>query len=256
MSAEGICQHFNPRTPCGVRPSCLTFVLPSTPYFNPRTPCGVRRANGTVNRSRAYFNPRTPCGVRHNAWTALATALGFQSTHPLRGATLLPIEWQTFRTRFQSTHPLRGATSANPCEKEQIPGISIHAPLAGCDVPAGCCATVAVISIHAPLAGCDRNDQTGDHRRAISIHAPLAGCDTMCTGVIWSCGISIHAPLAGCDRRIGFCAGQGNYFNPRTPCGVRLPQQRASSSARHFNPRTPCGVRQQKRTKKTALFLN
>ena len=60
--------------------------------FNPRTPCGVRPvAVGHAVQQCAHFNPRTPCGVRHNAWTALATALGFQSTHPLRGATYLSI---------------------------------------------------------------------------------------------------------------------------------------------------------------------
>ena len=33
--------------------------------------------------------------------------------------------------------------------------ISIHAPLAGCDISVGCAVKVHVISIHAPLAGCD-----------------------------------------------------------------------------------------------------
>ena len=56
--------HFNPRTPCGVRPS------PSHPrraqtHFNPRTPCGVRPAPKRKKTVTKYFNPRTPCGVRH-----------------------------------------------------------------------------------------------------------------------------------------------------------------------------------------------
>ena len=32
---------FNPRTPCGVRPTCLS-TTPPVKGFNPRTPCGVR----------------------------------------------------------------------------------------------------------------------------------------------------------------------------------------------------------------------
>ena len=32
--------------------------------FNPRTPCGVRPTSGCRPRSGANFNPRTPCGVR------------------------------------------------------------------------------------------------------------------------------------------------------------------------------------------------
>ena len=55
--------HFNPRTPCGVRPD-----LPKPPAipvnFNPRTPCGVRQSLRHRGNLLFYFNPRTPCGVR------------------------------------------------------------------------------------------------------------------------------------------------------------------------------------------------
>ena len=34
--------------------------------------------------------------------------LQFQSTHPVRGATILGIEWHSIAL-FQSTHPVRGA---------------------------------------------------------------------------------------------------------------------------------------------------
>ena len=34
------------------------------------------------------FNPRTPCGVRPASHTSALNTLTFQSTHPLRGATL------------------------------------------------------------------------------------------------------------------------------------------------------------------------
>ena len=37
------------------------------------------------------------------------------------------------RKKFQSTHPLRGATIGNPRSLQTTSGISIHAPLAGCD---------------------------------------------------------------------------------------------------------------------------
>ena len=36
---------------------------------------------------------------------------------------------------------------------------------------------------------------------------------------------------------------QGRYFNPRTPCGVRLRVPPKLWDFRNFNPRTPCGVR-------------
>ena len=55
--------------------------------------------------------------------------------------------------------------------------------------------------------------------------------------------ISIHAPLAGCDQVYVRRAYHGNYFNPRTPCGVRLPSICPAVPPHNFNPRTPCGVR-------------
>ena len=33
------------------------------------------------------------------------------------------------------------------------------------------------------------------------------------------------------------------YFNPRTPCGVRLCKTSGHRRSAYFNPRTPCGVR-------------
>ncbi len=78
------------------------------------------------------------------------------------------------------------------------------------------------ISIHAPLAGCDLRSDLIYSQRAISIHAPLAGCDSQSERIRHMAShISIHAPLAGCDtHRWQFQTCRKN-FNPRTPCGVR-----------------------------------
>ena len=47
-----------------------------------------------------------------------------------------------------------------------------------------------------------------------------------CRTLLWEClEISIHAPLAGCDRRGASSFLTDSYFNPRTPCGVRLSVQ-------------------------------
>ena len=78
------------------------------------------------------FNPRTPCGVRLGRPYKYLYTTEFQSTHPLRGATvscalmrstqwisihapLAGCDWNRGRSCpqgriFQSTHPLRGAT--------------------------------------------------------------------------------------------------------------------------------------------------
>ena len=55
--------------------------------------------------------------------------------------------------------------------------------------------------------------------------------------------ISIHAPLAGCDTLLLQNLQIFDYFNPRTPCGVRLLCASLCLNLVHFNPRTPCGVR-------------
>ena len=101
---------------------------------------------------------------------------------------------------FQSTHPMRGATlTFDPVTGVGV--ISIHAPHAGCDRYVHQTALLKLfISIHAPHAGCDSvklrtlmcplnfNPRTpcgvrraqrrrNAARTSISIHAPHAGCD-------------------------------------------------------------------------------
>ena len=99
--------------------------------FNPRTPCGVRHKAGKLLAVVPDFNPRTPCGVRHRFCRKCGVRISFQSTHPLRGATVHR-QGDARKCTFQSTHPLRGATYLPTCP-DASRSISIHAPLAGCD---------------------------------------------------------------------------------------------------------------------------
>ena len=122
--------YFNPRTPCGVRLFSLT-CQPRIFYFNPRTPCGVRPIQHQHQPGAEYFNPRTPCGVRHLQATASAIQGAFQSTHPVRGATLADLcrfKWScNFNPRTPCGVRQSSAEFATPL------AISIHAPRAGCD---------------------------------------------------------------------------------------------------------------------------
>ena len=100
--------------------------------FNPRTPCGVRRdlcgAGGGVMtisihvpragcdeevdsyyKDKWDFNPRTPCGVRPTKAETSRPCSRFQSTYPVRGATICKFGI-TYILPFQSTYPVRGAT--------------------------------------------------------------------------------------------------------------------------------------------------
>ena len=112
------------------------------------------------------------------------------------------MEYVTTKTTyaFQSTRPLRGATILRRRSRTTFP-ISIHAPLAGRDAAlARARQTPAPISIHAPLAGRDRLKLQADTAQNISIHAPLAGRDQCIDAVAVRLVISIHAPLAGRDN--------------------------------------------------------
>ena len=71
----------------------------------------------------------------------------------MRGATQTGIR-DVIENQFQSTHPLRGATGSTD-QALQVIEISIHAPLAGCDLGDFLPFRAQPISIHAPLAGCD-----------------------------------------------------------------------------------------------------
>ena len=101
----------------------------------------------------------------------------FQSTHPVRGATINCDVYDDNNT-FQSTHPVRGATMPK-ININGITRISIHAPREGCDVT---CRFFPImfyrISIHAPREGCDASGYSSSTLvQSISIHAPREGCD-------------------------------------------------------------------------------
>ena len=101
--------NFNPRTPCGVRRSVGIHQVGKQIISIHAPLAGCDRLATTKTAHALHFNPRTPCGVRRLNGTADCSNLLFQSTHPLRGATV------------------------NRAGKAFCVLISIHAPLAGCD---------------------------------------------------------------------------------------------------------------------------
>ena len=214
-------------------------------HFNPRTPCGVRpRPNGGIH-SNSYFNPRTPCGVRRLCAMRRSARSRFQSTHPLRGATCYSYTVYTRAANFNPRTPC-GVRPRSPSIRYISPPISIHAPLAGCDFgvrrhghgrladfnPRTPCGVrrrdergqlwaVGFQSTH-PLRGATVGSQithtvSGEFQ---STH-PLRGATIHIIACAVSGVISIHAPLAGCDQTITGVIGAAGDFNPRTPCGVR-----------------------------------
>ena len=187
-----------PLAGCDIRSNASANALRSFQSTHP-----LRGATVPLGRARGhdnYFNPRTPCGVRQVGEQAPQLFYRFQSTHPLRGATH-PDSSSFSPYEFQSTHPLRGATSRSPPPRWGS-GISIHAPLAGCDF---------------------RLTRLSDQRLNFNPRTP---CGVRQVRLVDDCRrvlISIHAPLAGCDLIAGQKYVKLGDFNPRTPCGVRLP---------------------------------
>ena len=124
-----------------------------------------------------YFNPRTPYGMRRKSSARNTNTVVFQSTHPLRDATLNVFNFFIFRPdfnprtpygmrriatiinsyiyQFQSTHPLRDATISRWDLTSLTSNFNPRTPYGmrrrgTIDTLIG-----MKISIHAPLTGCD-----------------------------------------------------------------------------------------------------
>ncbi len=145
----------------------------------------------------------------------------FQSTHPLRDATQIKRRKGVAKI-FQSTHPLRDATDTDAAEFGFI-GISIHAPLEGCDV--------VTISVSIALLGFQSTHPLRDATITFYIRFTIN-----------SRFQSTH-PLR--DATASGSAGNGlvDDFNPRTLAGCDAIDRGRVDRAHNFNPRTPCGMR-------------
>ena len=171
------------------------------------------------------FNPRAPCGARPVSVRVKEAAGIFQSTRPVRGATLpehdlaalVPISIHAPRAGrdpytvnsaimaivFQSTRPVRGATAIVALLHDVCKAFQSTRPVRG--------ATEAYL---APLAEEIKFQST----------RPVRGATTEVYNDFIVIGISIHAPRAGRDSPLKpFQAVLSGYFNPRAPCGARQP---------------------------------
>ena len=175
--------------------------------------------------------------------TAAVASKQFQSTHPVRGATIATTR-SSKSAGFQSTHPVRGATCNCPHWCYWCP-ISIHAPREGCDptqlstlpthtyfnprTPHG---VRLYRLINIPEGSVDFNPRTphgvrrlkyyiSNPSRAFQSTHPSRGATYRSLICRPNMSISIHAPLTGCDKMGRAYCHRRTYFNPRTPHGVR-----------------------------------
>ena len=192
------------------------------------------------------FNPRAPYGARRFTAGAEADGYTFQSTRPIRGATIHDADTLPTGEAFQSTRPIRGATALRNPGK-----------------------TYLLISIHAPHTGRDsysRPDRSGTP--PFQSTRPIRGA-TPAGPVRRSCRRYFN-PRAPYGARLGWPwigTWSLSYFNPRAPYGARRKIQiknagksiisiHAPHTGRdaqsglsngdfllHFNPRAPYGAR-------------
>ena len=170
----------------------------------------------------------------------------FQSTHPVRGATVDEIAFKVgdvhFNPRtpcgvrlrsgipaiasgtFQSTHPVRGATRTQSVRR--------------------CCKCNFNPRTPCGVRRC-RSRPTRRSRRTFQSTHPVRGATRSRAEDQAGQEISIHAPRAGCDAARRTLSAVSAHFNPRTPCGVRRRPPAPSPAPPYFNPRTPCGVRRE-----------
>ena len=179
--------------------------LPAVPgqgrerHFNPRTPCGVRRTKSTRSFRRTVFQSTHPLRGATMATAFITSSAGFQSTHPLRGATFR-IKKAPSRLRFQSTHPLRGATLHRPRHQPRHGHFNPRTPCGVRPIYAHKSRSTKHFNPRTPCGVRPGEWITFEQAKKISIHAPLAGCDFA------------RPPI----KQVY------DYFKPRTTCGVRL----------------------------------
>ena len=219
-------------------------------------------------RGHHDFNPRSPYGERPHSQNAEIGTRKFQSTLPLRGATVKCGGSKTTNL-FQSTLPLRGATR-RPKYYNLFGGISIHAPLTGSDLRAEWQAVIlSAFQSTLPLRGATRtttitisassdfNPRSPYGERRLSQLTSLIQSDfnprspygeRRDLGGIITCPqvISIHAPLTGSDAR---CL----TLRQKLVISIHAPLTGSDSrgcpcfgGCHDFNPRSPYGERRAK----------
>ena len=143
------------------------------------------------------FNPRSPCGERRAFAMRKAKAFIFQSTLPMRGATMNS-SMAFCRAVFQSTLPMRGATKAGKSTGVIRPNFNPRSPC-GERLRRGAVRQAAVY--FNPRSPC------GERRRVYPVNTTKVNFN----------------PRSPCGERRRAIRKRGprQDFNPRSPCGER-----------------------------------
>ena len=181
---------------------------------------GATRKNGPGTIKVSNFNPRSPCGERPKQILPFSSLCNFNPRSPC-GERLTDSRIRARAVIFQSTLPVWGATQ-QPSYPSQLADISIHAPRVGSDT----------VTFWLPI-----------FPTSFQSTLPVWGATCILRSFSVSSFISIHAPRVGSDPTEGAASAEPVNFNPRSPCGERLPSPISAPRFRDFNPRSPCGER-------------
>ena len=235
--------YFNPRAPCGARPTLGLPVVGLILFQSTRPVRGAtkRPEPPEVENAISIHAPRAgrDCSQAIN----VVPLPPFQSTRPVRGATL-PFSPLTLTSGFQSTRPVRGATALSWHRSQQATYFNPRAPCGARRIAATVATPTTIFQSTRPVRGATVAWLQLLPELPISIHAPRAGRDVHVLSGLAVHHISIHAPRAGRDLPEAVPRWSRRNFNPRAPCGARLhPKRFQKEIQRHFNPRAPCGAR-------------
>ena len=160
--------------PLAGRDLCLSFPSMCCVNFNPRAPCGARPSRSAFRGAETDFNPRAPCGARPSGLQRPQPRPAEISTHaPLAGRDYLPCRPPGTASDFNPRAPCgaRRIRCNTGCFR---PLISTHAPLAGRDANHE---RLPVSGLHFnPRAPCGARQSMGLSCRTLKNFNPRAPC--------------------------------------------------------------------------------
>ena len=124
---------FNPRAPCGARPTDMAFPDVSKIFQSTRPMRGATSKVVSVYNFYTISIHAPHAGRDKQGGLTMDIEKKFQSTRPMRGATPTAKRRPPDCQGFQSTRPMRGAT-LDDLQPYKTVKISIHAPHAGRDL--------------------------------------------------------------------------------------------------------------------------
>ncbi len=167
------------------------------------------------------FNPRAPCGARLGDNLKRCRQSEFQSTRPVRGATVTPGE--SLAELIVSIHAPRAGRDR--ADGDGTHGIGRFNPRAPCGARPPLLRLVLIpslVSIHAPRAGRDQALKHWLYQKSLfQSTRPVRGATLDSWHLAQDFKVSIHAPRAGRDVLHVSLSTRPPRFNPRAPCGAR-----------------------------------